>query len=357
MKITFILKHDSLAGGIRVVATYADKLKKRGHLVTVLSTPDESPSFKQKIKNLISGKPSSSSKKNPSYFDAIDIEHIIIDKCRPIVNEDVPDADAVIATWWETAEWVNTLQSSKGEKFYFIQGHEIFEWLPVERVKKTYLMPLKKITISQWLVDILKNEYGQTDVTLVPNSVDTDFFNAKEKARQKIPTVGFVYSTDNFKGCDITIEALNRAAKKMPHIRILSFGSHHESKELPLPQNAEFRYQPPQEEIPGIYASCDFWLFGSRNEGFGLPILEAMACGTPVIATAAGAGPEIISQGGGLLLNEKTPESMANAIIDCFNAPLEKWEKMSCFARKTAEAYTWDHAVLMLENALLSGKK
>jgi glycosyltransferase involved in cell wall biosynthesis len=357
MRIIYILKHDSLAGGIRVVATYADKLKRRGHTVTVLSTPEKPPSLKQKVKDLMSGKARFLPKKKPSYFDGLNVEHIVIDKCRPIVNEDVPDADAVIATWWETAEWVNALKPSKGKKFYFIQGHEVFEWLPVDRVKATYLMPLKKITISQWLMDVLRNDYEQTDVTLVPNSVDTDFFNSEPRSRQKIPTVGFVYSTDNFKGCDITINALNMVLKKMHGMRILSFGSHRESTGFPLPRNTEFYYQPAQEKIPGIYASCDFWLFGSRDEGFGLPILEAMACGTPVIANAAGAAPELTSQGGGLLLKEKTPDAMATAIIDCFNAPLEKWEKMSCSARKTAESYTWDHAVIMLENELLAGQK
>ena len=43
----------------------------------------------------------------------------------------------VIATWWETAEWVNDFPASKGRKFYLIQHHEIHPYLPLERVQAT----------------------------------------------------------------------------------------------------------------------------------------------------------------------------------------------------------------------------
>ena len=354
MKITFIIKHDSLSGGIRVVATYAEKLKRKGHSVTVFSTPEKPLSLKQKAKDLISGKASFFSKKKSSYFDGLEVEHIVIDKSRPIVNEDVPDADAVIATWWETAEWVNALHPSKGKKIYLIQGHEVFEWLPIERVKATYLMPLKKITISQWLLNILRDDYGQTDITLIPNSVDVDFFNAEPRARQTVPTIGFVYSTDYFKGCDIIINALNAVLKEIPDMRILSFGSHNESPRLRFPRGTEFHYRPFQREIPCLYASCDFWLFGSTAEGFGLPILEAMACRTPVIASPAGAAPELTAKGGGMLLEENNAEEMVRAILECFKASPESWRRMSDLARETAEEYTWDHAVALFEKTLFT---
>ena len=74
-------------------------------------------------------------------------------------------------------------------------------------------------------------------------------------------------------------------------------------KRYPLPRGAQYRQRPPQAQIAAIYAACDLWLFTSRNEGFGLPLLEAMACRTPVLATRAGAAPDLIDGCNGVLLD------------------------------------------------------
>lgn len=352
MKITFILPYAGLSGGIRVVAIYADRLKNRGHDVTVISVPKQPPTVKQRIKALLKERKWLVQNHGPSHLDNVDVQHNILEKYRPIENDDVPHADAVIATWWETAEWINRFKLSKGTKFYFVQHHETHSNLPIERVKATYSLPLHKITISQWLVDVMAKEYGDNDVALIPNSVDHHFFNAPKRSKQIIPTVGFMYSASHFKGCDITIGALNKIKANVPDLRILSFGSNLPSTELPLPLNTEFYYQPRQEKIREIYSSCDFWLFGSRSEGFGLPLLEAMACRTPVIATRAGAAPELIALGGGVMVEDWNSDTMAASILRSLTIPEEKWQLMSQIARSTTSGYTWDDATLLLEKAL-----
>ncbi len=357
MRITFITPHAGLAGGIRVIAMYAQRLRQRGHKVTVVSLPLYTPPLKQKIKDFLMGKPWPKKRIEPSHLEGLDIDHIVIDKHRPITNDDVPEADAVIATWWKTAEWVNTFHHSKGEKYYFVQGHELFEWSPVERVKATYKLPFKKIVVSKWLQDIMQHEYGDADTVLVPNGVDPRFFNPRQRPGRVRPTVGFVYSIADIKGGDIIVGALNSVLKVKKDLRILSFGAERVSIDLPLPQGAEFHYKPSQDKIRDIYRCSDFWLFGSRAEGFGLPILEAMACGTPVIANAAGAAPELTAQGGGVLLNDKNSEVMAAAILASLDTPPERWEKMSSSARETAKRFTWDHSFHLFEKVLLSGMK
>ena len=143
MKITFIIPHAGLSGGIRVVAIYAERLKNLGHHVTVVSLPLQPKPFKQKIKALLKEKKWPVQKPGPSHFDNVDVQHTILERYRPIVNDDVPDADVVIATWWETAEWVHRFQLSKGTKFYFVQHHETHNNQPIERVKATYSLPLQ----------------------------------------------------------------------------------------------------------------------------------------------------------------------------------------------------------------------
>ena len=352
MKITFILPYAGLAGGIRVVAIYAEQLKKCGHNVTVVSIPKKLLSLREKLRYFRKEKKWPLQFNGSSHFDNLNVDHIVINDCRPITEDDVPDGDVVIATWWETAEWVNSFSASKGEKYYFVQHHETHRVLPIERVKATYLLPLHKITISKWLVDIMANEYGDKNVALVPNSVDFDFFNAQERGRQSVPTVGFMYSPSYYKGCDIMIKALGKVREVIPELKIIVFGASQPVKKIALLSGTEYFTSPSQDKIVEIYSSCDVWLFGSRVEGFGLPILEAMACRTPVIATQAGAAPEILEQGGGILIHDLDPLSLSKSIIEFFDLPDSKWNMLSQQARNIVTQYSWDDAGNLFERAI-----
>jgi len=351
MKITFVLPHAGLAGGIRVVAIYADRLKKLGHDVFVVSLPADPISPLQQVKSLFKGK-GWFSNNGASHFDSIDVPHRVLERSRPVTDADVPDADVVVATWWETAEWVASLSEAKGAKAYFIQHHEAFNYLPKARVEATYSLPMHKITISKWLVDLMQTRYNDHSVSLVPNSVDTKKFYVPFHGKQSIPTVGMLYSTAYWKGCEISLKAFSLATLKIPNLRLIAFGESSPSPDLPLPPGTEYTRNPPQNTLKDFYAKCDAWLFGSRSEGFGLPILEAMACRTPVIGTPAGAAPELLAEGAGILVKPENPEDMARAIEQICRLPDTAWQTMSEAAYATATQYTWDDAVKLFEAAL-----
>jgi glycosyltransferase involved in cell wall biosynthesis len=353
MKITFILPHVGFSGGIRVVAIYAERLKKRGHEVFVVSIPREQPSLRQQVKSLLQGQGwISRYKKGSSHIDEVDVPHRVIDRCRPVTDADVPDADVVVATWWETAEWVANLSKTKGAKAYFIQHHEIFDYFSQERVDATYLLPLHKITIAQWLVDLMRTQYSDSNVSLVPNSIDTEQFYAPPRGKQPIPTVGMLYAQTFWKGCDISLKAFSLTAQKIPNLRLVAFGEGDLTPELPLPPGTEYVRKPPQHTIKDLYSQCDAWLFGSRKEGFGLPIIEAMACRTPVIGTPTGAAPELLADGTGILVKPEDPEDMAKAIERICQLSDAEWRTMSDAAYAKATGYTWDNAVELYEKAL-----
>ncbi|MDW8465032.1 MAG: hypothetical protein RML35_02260 [Chloroherpetonaceae bacterium] len=68
----------------------------------------------------------------------------------------LPDADVVIATTWEASEYVASYPSSKGKKFYFIQGPEIhLDGVDPKRVEAAWKLPLTKLVIASWLKDLL----------------------------------------------------------------------------------------------------------------------------------------------------------------------------------------------------------
>jgi len=286
----------------------------------------------------------------PSHLDKVDVEHRVIDRWRPVTDDDVPDADVVVATWWETAPWVAALSPRKGSKVYLMQDYGA-AGQPLEEVSRTWSLPMHIITVSGWLMDLI-HQYRDVPVSLVPVGVDLQEFFAPERGKQARPTVGFVYCSIPQKGCDIVAAAIASARKRMRELRVLSFGSETPKPFMPLPPGTEFRFQVPDNALRGIYESCDAWLFGSRREGFGLPILEAMACHTPVIGTPAGAAPELLPDGGGILLKHEDSEGMAQAIEHVAALTDTEWRQRSNAACAMAARHSWDAAILKFESAL-----
>ncbi len=360
MKITFVLPFLSLSGGMRVLSIYTELLQKRGHTILLVSIPPAQPTLIQQLRSLVRGRGwQSAPMKELSHFDKVDVEHVVLETNRRITDRDVPDADIIMATWWETAESVAKLSPSKGAKVYFLQHYEAFDYLPKSRVEATWRLPMHKIAVAQWLVDIARNKYGDLSVSLVPPTVDTKQFydpqsrSKQQQGKQSVPTVGLYYSTTRWKGCDIALEAFSIAAKKIPNLRLVAFGcGETPPPSLPLPDNTEYIMTPSQDQLRESYSKCDAWLFASRSEGFGLPIIEAMACGTPVIGTPAGAAPQLLAGGGGILVKPEDPEDMAKAIEQICQLSDAQWKAMSESAWETVSNYTWEDATDLFEAAL-----
>lgn len=356
MRITFVLPGYGLSGGNRVVAMHIEGLLRLGHEVLAVAPPPAPRAWSRQIKDLLRGRVRSlRTKRSPSYFAERGLPHRVLDRYRPVVDNDVPDADVVIATWWETAEWVGALRPSKGAKAYFVQHHEVFPYLPVERAEATYRTSIPKIAVARWLADLMKDRYGNPPerVFLVPNAVDHNQFHALPRSRNNPPVVGMMYSTAHFKGADIALRAYELAARNVSGLRLVAFGAELPHASLPIPSSASYTLLPPQDRLRHIYASCDVWLFASRDEGYGLPLLEAMACRTPVVATPAGAAPELIVDGGGVLVRPEDPEDMAHAIEEVCRMPEDRWRLMSDRAHETALRHSWGESTALLERALM----
>ncbi|MEQ1484730.1 glycosyltransferase family 4 protein [Methyloglobulus sp.] len=354
MKITFVVPTLNLSGGLRVVAVYAKLLTEKGHEVSVVSPNRRKATLKERLKSLIKWRGFVLKKSYDStFFDSPLVNLVVLDKYRPVEANDIDDGDILIATFWNTAEWIADFPTSKGKKIYFIQHYETHPWLPVERVKATLKQPFKKIVVSQWIADILAYEFGDNDVVVAPNGVDTQQFHSPKRDKQPIPTIGTIYSPRSFKGFDVALEAFNMAKKFIPNLKLVIFGSEQPSQTVILPQDTSYHLRPNQSELSKHYGLCDAWLFSSRSEGYGLPILEAMACRTPVIGTRAGAAPELINQTNGFLLEIDDVPAMANAIIAVAEMPNEQWLQLSQNAYEASLKHTWSEAFSCFEQALL----
>lgn len=353
MKISFILPPVNMGGGIKVAAIYANELTKRGHEVVLVSPAPESMPFRRKIKSFITGHGWPKARQNTSHLDGLGLDHRVLDRSRPVTDDDVPDADVVIATWWETAEWVSKLRDSKGAKVYFIQGHEVHEYLAVERSRATYYLPLYKIVISKWLQNIMRSEYGDANVDLVPNSVDHTQFFSRVRGKQLIPTVGFMYAHSKIKGVDITLQVLDRLRITIPNLRVIAFGSVKPEKNTDFDDRIEFYLSPAQDKIRDLYAQCDVWLTASRTEGFNLPAMEAMACRTPVVSTKTGWPEEgVVTGENGVLVNIDDVDALTQGAATILSLPDYAWREMSENAYNTVALSNWQESTSQFEKAL-----
>ncbi len=354
MRITFVSPAPDLSGGQRVIATYASRLARRGHTVTVVTPPHRMPSLRGAACDALRGRwPRRRS--GESHYEHAGVEVRQLDRPRSVVAGDLPDADVVIATWWETAEWVAELPPAKGAQVYFIQHHEVFDFLPVDRVRATWRLPLKKVTISQWLIGLARDEYDDPGAVLVHNSVDTDLFHAATRGKQKRPTAGLLYSSHWMKGCEVSLAALAKAKQHLPELRLIAFGHQHIDPRLLLPDWAEYQNTPPQTMLRSLYGRCDVWLCGSRSEGFHLPPLEAMACRCPVVSTKVGGSIDVIKPGlNGHLVDIGDEAGLADALLRVLRLTDAEWRAMSDAAYATATRYTWDDATDLFEAALVA---
>jgi len=291
MKITFVLPTLTLTGGMRVLSIYTEQLQKRGHKIFIVSTPPRQATLIQQLPSLLRGRGwQSAPKKEQSHFDKVDVESRALETNRPISDQDIPDADIIMATWWKTAEWVAKLSPSKGTKVYFLEHYEAFDYLPKGRVESTWWLPMHKIAGSLWPADIAWNQYGDLSVSLVPPTVDTkQFYDPQSRAKQPprkqlVPTVGMYYTTTPGKGCDIALKAFSIAAEKISNLRLVAFGSGNTPHPNLLPDDTEYNKAPSQNQVKEFYSKCDTWVFSSRAEGFGLPIIEAMASACQLLA-------------------------------------------------------------------------
>lgn len=352
MRIVFVLPPPDLSGGIRVIAVYAECLKQRGHHVTLVYPPNRTIPLKRRIGWLLRGKGWATQPRfHPSHIDGLNVERRVLETWRPVTASDVPDADVVLATWWETAGVrVAALPASKGAKAYFLQHFEVHEpaWAP--HVRRTWSLPLHKIAVAEWLAEVARTEFGDNGVSVVPNSVDTTSRCARPHEAAG-PRSGSCIRWRYGKGAISPKRRWSKPGSRYRNCTAWASGQWQPRRNCRFPPVPNTTCGRP-EEIPRLYARADAWLVPSRSEGFGLPILEAMACGTPVIATPTGAAPELLGDGTGIVVPHEDPNALAEAIVSICRASDSEWHRMSERAYTKARSYTWDDATARFEGAL-----
>jgi len=145
---------------------------------------------------------------------------------------------------------------------------------------------------------------------VVYNKVDLDRFKVglagtmvrKKDGLGNDPLILFVGKIVPYKSIHNLIDVFKRVRQEIPETKIIIVGRHYDKeyfKELVkmIDEGVFFEENVPDEELPLYYATCDVYATCSLLEGFNLPVVEAQACGKPIVAFDIGSHREVVKRG------------------------------------------------------------
>jgi len=184
-------------------------------------------------------------------------------------------------------------------------------------------------------------------IVVLRNGVDADAFRPLDRGaeRSRLGISGrLLISVGNLvehKGNDLVIRSLRCFTETI--LCLIGDGPDRArlesvAREIGVAQRVRFVGQVPQSELPRYYSAADALVLASSREGWPNVLLEAMACGTPVVASRVGGTPEVItSAAAGVLFEPRTVEALGTAIRGLLGNPPARDQ-----TRRHAEGFSWD---------------
>ena len=339
MKVSFVLPGGGRAGGIKVTAQAANGLLQRGHNVRLLV--NKNCDIKANLRRLWLRM------RYPHSNNWLDLFKGSVERFANIEQCAFEDNEIVVAAgWWAGRELGRVKQPG------IIKVHYIHSTL----MKHTDLMRaaweenVPKIAVASYLEDVIAETVGQNIMAVIPNGIDTTEYYPSVPESER-DGVGTIFGRGYPKDPETTLGVLKKLREKCPEMPQLVFGACRRPKGIP---RGMYNRLPSLEKVREIYSRSQVWILASRSEGFGIPVLEAMACGSAVVATDCGGPRDIIVDGeNGFLVEVGNVEQ----IVDRVKRLLDDRELRQQFVRKSRETvkkFSWDDSVDKLKEVLHS---
>jgi len=215
----------------------------------------------------------------------------------------------------------------------FPRGERLFRRLAYDRAARR---AAHVVVISEWVrervVERLQLEPGR--VHAVHLAVDHERFTP-DPAVEREPFLYYPARPWAHKNHARLYEAFVRVRDARPELRLVLTGAGQDR--AGLPDGVDALGDLPLGERVSLYRRAAALVFPSLYEGFGLPPLEAMACGCPVAVSSAGSLPEVVGHAA-VLFDPHDPEAIANGVLEA----LERAHELSALGIERAATFTWD---------------
>lgn len=297
MKLSIPLAGFNLSGGVKSLVGVANAMARRGHSVRILvpdyaATPPASLESGVSLRVLRSG---------PAWLPSPLRKLIHLARLSTTATA---GADVTLANYFTTAYVALASKWLRGDRAvlaYNVRGYEPLSHglnadasAPSRLVRAalawvSYRLPLQKIVTTEWL----REQTRDPSAYVVGHGIDLGVFRPAEPrpAGERV-VVGTIGRLGEAKGYPDFLRALDLLPADLPvEVRLAA------PDDVPLPARfpSTVLHPKPEREMAEFYAGCDIFVFSSRGEGFGLPALEAMAVGCPLVTTDSG-GVRMIAQ-------------------------------------------------------------
>lgn len=322
MKILFLVNHLNIGGITSYILTLASGLRKRGHSVFIASSGGELlPKFKELGVVYIPIPIRTKSEINPKIlFCALKLKKVIKDNKIDILHSHSRTTQ-VLGCF---------LQKLTGARHIFT-CHGFFKRRFSRRAFPCW--GDRVIAISEQVKEHLKDDFqvDSKEIILINNGIDIEKFDPvvpskKEEAKIRLglksgPVIGILARLSDVKGHKYLIEGMKLVLAVYPDAQLLIAGEGKMDKELKklglsLGIEKNIYFVPEAVDTKEILSAIDVFVMPSLKEGLGLALMEAMACGLPVIGSSVGGIKTLIKDGvNGLLVDPGDAPGIGKAII------------------------------------------
>jgi glycosyltransferase involved in cell wall biosynthesis len=217
------------------------------------------------------------------------------------------------------------------------------------------------LCISENTKNDLLNRYplleNKVTVTYLASEIDASFSHGCEPVPSK-PYYLYVGSRASYKNFDALLLAFSKVASVQPEITLSVVGTlfnKTEEKriaELKLTDRIEHYGYANDRHLAKLYRCSVAFVYPSLYEGFGIPPLEAMACGTVVVASNGSSIPEVIGDAG-ILFNPKSTCDLADILLSLLDNPIKR-DRLISKGYQRSQEFSWDKTVTQTLNVYKS---
>jgi glycosyltransferase involved in cell wall biosynthesis len=383
MKIIIAVYGTSIAGGNRAIFEVANRLSSRGYDARIVALGGDHSWFNVKIPVYYVKAPRFIRLAKPliriykllkygttnvgiaNYFDVDGFARLLgfrADLVRALAEElNEFEADVAIATFYPSA--LSVWLSNSNKKLYFVQDipelvRETDGEYGLRLFKLTLLLPFRFLANSIYTKNFILSYNKDAKVTVTGVGVDTTIFyprHTKAVDSRGKPAIMAIIRRAKFKGGNIALKALNIINNEMSIYAIL-VSEGNAVEQLFREVKPEYSYivfkDVGGETIAKLYSSADVFIFTSYKESFGLPPLEAMASGVPVVTTDCGGIRDYAVDGyNALVIQPGDPNAVAEAVLKILKDDKLR-EKLIEHGIQTAKQWTWEKVVDKFEQAI-----
>lgn len=327
LSIVYLLEGTDLFGGVKVPIHHANLMTARGHRVTVVSKGDR-----------------------PDWY-VINAEFRKVGDFEPAT---LPPADVTVATFWTTIRAAAAAPS--GQAVHYCQGFEATYTHNVAEhpaILEAYRTPIPCLAVSPHLEALVRNRFGRpgrvVPPALAPYWRTTWRWHPHRPARVLVVNPMEI----DWKGVATGLEAVRLMQSGGLDCRLVRLSQWPPSDAEGLLLAAdEFHHRLLPWHVARLVRSVDILLAPSWDqEGFGLPVLEAMACGVPVVASDISSF-RCFAGDAATLVPFDRPEAFAAAAVEILSNPA-RWRECRHRGLEVARAFSEDRVTNILEEALL----